>query len=94
MPAPALHVIAPRSLLNPGAALRALLEFLVHREFHEFLIGLVPLPIGYLVLLATLPPVELGPAIQTVVLLALVACEICNPLLEEERVVALDVWAP
>jgi hypothetical protein len=94
MPAPALHVITPRSFLDPGAALRALLEFLVHSEFHEFLIGLVPLPIGDLVLLAALPPVELSPAIQTVVLLALVACEICYPLLEEECVVALDVWAP
>lgn len=94
MPAPALHVITPSCLLDPQAALRALLEFLIYSKFHELLIGLVPLSIGDLVLLASLPPVKLGAAIQTVVLLALVACEVSDSLLKEERVVALDVWAP
>ena len=94
MPAPALHVITPRGLLDPRAALRTLLEILVLSVFDEFLIGFVPLPIVHLVLLACLPPVKLCPAIQTVMLLALVAREIRDPLLEEERVIARDVRAP
>ena len=94
MPASALHVITPRGFLHPCAALRALPEFLVLSEFDEFLIGLVPLPIVHLIFLACLAPVVLGPAIQTIMLLALVAREICDPLLEEERVIALDVGAP
>jgi len=94
VPAPALHVIAPRGFLNPRAALRALPEILVLSVFDEFLIGLVPLPIVHLVLLACLASVELGPAIQTIMLLTLVAREIRDPLLEEERVIALDVGAP
>jgi len=94
VPAPALHVITPGGLLDPRAALWALPEILVLSVFDEFLIGLVPLPIVHLVLLACLPPVELGPAIQTVMLLALVAREIRDPLLEEEGVVARDVGAP
>ena len=94
VPAAALHVIAPRGLLDPRAALRALPEILVLSVFEEFLIRLVPLPIAHLVLLAGLAPVVLGPAIQTVMLLALVAREIRDPLLEKERVVARNVWAP
>ena len=90
--APASHVIAPKRLLDPLFATRALLELFALNKFFELVVQTAYF-VTYLVLSACLARVELYAAVEAVMLSAAQAMQL-RVFVEHKCELAIWSWAP